>query len=184
MDAHTDQELWLEVKRNNKLAFDELVVRYWKFLYNSAYKRVQSEPVCQDIIQDVFTDLWIRREALDIEHPKAYLHTAVRFQVFKYFSRNKVSDGFLGLFDGLTDRTTEADAWLKYKELKDLLQAWINTLPAKRREIYRLYYEEELSTKEIAGELSISQKTVQNQLNTALKSLKTKLSGTFLFFFL
>ncbi|WP_315816158.1 sigma-70 family RNA polymerase sigma factor [Paraflavitalea speifideaquila] len=68
-----------------------------------------------------------------------------------------------------------ADNAVVEKELQDLATAWLNTLPPKRKEIFLLYFRENLSTKEIAERLNISQKTVQNQIGTSSKALRKKL---------
>lgn len=178
---HTDIELWQQVKADNSEAFDELITRFWPLLFNSAYKRVASREVCEDLVQDIFLHIWLRRASLKIEHLGSYLQTAIRFRVYTHYSRNKFTRDFLELFENITDNAALADEQLKYKELRSLIRAWINTLPAKRQRIFKLYIEENLSTREIARELNITQKTVQNQLNRSFGSLKAKLSGTFSF---
>lgn len=61
-------------------------------------------------------------------------------------------------------------------ELLDLVKLWIAALPEKRREIFVLYYLEDLSSDQIAERIGISQKTVQNQLATATNTLRSQLS--------
>lgn len=176
-----DNQLWQEIKADNYLAFDELINRFWKSLLNSAFKRIPSREVCEDLLQDVFLNIWIRRASLEIENPSAYLHTAIRFKVYTHFSRNQFSREFLEVFENITDHASHADNQVQYKELRHLVRAWIDTLPAKRRKIFKLYIEDNLSTKEIAKELDITQKTVQNQLNGSFGALKAKLSGSYSF---
>lgn len=74
----------------------------------------------------------------------------------------------------------EANNLVVEKELKALAEAWLQTLPGKRKEIFLLYYRENLSTKEIAERLGITQKTVQNQINTASNELRNKILMTLL----
>ena len=182
---HTDVELWQLAKADNYEAFDELIHRLWQPLFNSAYKRVASKEVCEDLVQDVFLDIWLRRASLEIEYPGPYLQSAIRFRVYSYYARNKFTREFVELFEDITDYAALADQKLKYNELKALVSAWINTLPAKRQRIFKLYIEDNLTTREIAHELNITQKTVQNQLNRSFGSLKARLSGAFsLFLFL
>lgn len=178
---HKDNELWQEIKADNYPAFDELINRYWQPLFNNAYKRGVAREVCEDLVQEVFLHIWQRRAALEIENPAAYLQTAIRYRVYTYFSKNQFSREFIELFENITDYATQADAQLQYKELRHLVRAWINTLPEKRRKIFKLYIEDNMSTREIAHELGIAQKTVQNQLNRSFGSLKSKLSGKFSF---
>ena len=62
------------------------------------------------------------------------------------------------------------------KELLDLVQSYINSLPEKRKQIFLLHIKDNLSTKEIAERLNISQKTVQNQLGTSMQGLHTRIA--------
>lgn len=176
IELYTDQELWLEVKEGNKNAFDELINRYWKILYNSAYKRIQMMDVCQDIVQDIFLYLWQKRAQLDIESPENYLKTSVKFRVYSYYSRNKTTSGFTELFGAITTSPYKAENKLLHHDLQELVSRWIDTLPPKRKEVFRLYLEKNMTTKEIAEELQISQKTVQNQLNLSFDDLRNTVS--------
>jgi RNA polymerase sigma-70 factor (family 1) len=180
----SDIDLLRKIRQNDDhAAFGELYHRYWENLYNNAFKRLKQEAACKDIVQDVFTDIWVRRESLEIENAAAYLHTAVRFQVLKFFAKNKLSAHFVEPFENMMDASIKADGSINEKELNDLLKSWKNTLPKKRLHIYQMHIDENLSTKEIAARLSISQKTVQNQLGTSMQSLRAKVTQLFTFFF-
>ncbi|GAA4311627.1 RNA polymerase sigma-70 factor [Compostibacter hankyongensis] len=141
---------------------------------------MQDAEACKDIIQDIFTDLWFRREQISNENPVGYLHTAVRFQVFKYIGRS-AGKAFYEPLEAIMPAGGTASDPLDYKELLTLVEQWMDTLPEKRGEIFRLRYQEQLSTKAIAAKLHISQKTVQNQLGIAYNSLRDKLPGIIFF---
>lgn len=183
-NTYTDNELWQLIKDDNYGAFDELVNRYWQPMFNNAYKRIAAREVCEDLVQEVFIHIWARRSSLEIENPIAYLQSAIRYRVYTHFSRNKFTREFIELFDDLTDAAAHPENQLKYKELRALIRAWINTLPEKRAAIFRLYIEDQMTTREIADRLNITQKTVQNQLNRSFGSLRTRLSGAFPFLLL
>lgn len=180
---HTDNELLLEIRKDSNGAFSELYERYWKLLYNSAYKRLSDEDACEDIVHDVFTDIWLRRATVEIENIPAYLHTAVRFQVLKFIGKSKLTTHFVQPFENIIDTSLKSDSNINEKEVNVLLKAWMEALPQKRRKIYMMRYEENLSTKDISERLKISQKTVQNQLGSTLHSLRTRMAHLFTFFF-
>ena len=167
-----DIELLLSLKNGERSAFEEIFNRYWSSLFDAAYKRLKNKDQCKDIIQDVFADLWIRREKVRIENLEAYLHTAIRFQIFKLAARNKISPVFIELFESIASSPYHPDWALEEKELEELAQTWIDSLPEKRRIIFLLHFRENLSTKEIAEQLGITQKTVQNQLGTTSRDFK------------
>lgn len=178
MDSNqqSDKELTELLRIGDQNAYTVIYERYWESLYRSAYKRLKNKEQCQDIIQIVLSDLWRRREEVIIEDLPAYLHTAIRFQVFKQISRKPDSSTFLDEFDILLTSPVQTDDDLLEKEILGLVKLWINALPPKRRAIFLMYAEDELSTRQIAEKLGISQKTVQNQLNTAVINLRLRLA--------
>lgn len=145
-------------------------------MYDAAWKRLKNNQQAEDIVQEIFITLWTRRAELSIEQLPAYLHTAVRFRVLNYIERDLATSSVYGPLEAITAAEQGADSVLLEKELHELLAAYIASLPEKRRAIFILHLKENLSTREIADRLHISQKTVQNQLGTAVKGLHTKLA--------
>ena len=82
-----DADLVVFLIEGDEKAFTELYRRHWQNMFNSAYKRLHNTAQSQDIVQNIFADLWERKGDVYIENIQAYLHTAVRFQVFKQSSR-------------------------------------------------------------------------------------------------
>ena len=68
-------------------AIRELYGLYWKTMYAAAFKGIPDHEVVKDILQDVFLQLWPRKNTLDIDHLPAYLYNAIRNQVFKRFEK-------------------------------------------------------------------------------------------------
>lgn len=174
----SDKELFVLVKQNKTDAFTAIYNRYWSSMYSAARKRLKDEEACKDIVQNVFIDLWKRRETLEIDNLSAFIHTAVRFQVYKKVSRNKTAPAsdFFDLFESMISTQFQTDDGIKEQELQDLFDKWLLALPEKRRKIFLMYYKEGLSSKEIAEKLDITQKTVQNQVHMATKGFKTRLT--------
>ncbi len=85
----SDLQLLNLVTQDNRLAFNELFDRYWKSLLSTAMKVLNDEPAAEDVVQELFIDLWNRRNKLQITNLKGYLHTAIRFQTAKLISRTK-----------------------------------------------------------------------------------------------
>lgn len=179
LSAYDDKELLHLVSQSVPTAFEELYHRHWQSLFNSAYKRLKNIEQCKDLVQDVFTDLWIRRGKVEIENLNAYLHAAVRFQVYKKIAAGKIITAFFEAFETIATSPFEAEKNVAEKELAELAKAWVKSLPVKRKEIFLLHFVEKLTTQEIADRLNISQKTVQNQLGTAAKSLRGKIIPVF-----
>ncbi len=173
--TYTDQQLLHSLKHNEEKAFTEIYNRYWEQLYRSAYRKLNDKSPAKEIVHDVLIDIWKRRETLDVEHLPAYLEKAIRFRVINYLNRNKASH-FLDVFQMVLYSPFEADSQVNMQEFLKLLDAWIATLPEKRRQIFIKHYFEHLSAREIALELNLSTKTVQNNLSITTQQLKAWLS--------
>ena len=169
--CYSENQLLLLLKAHSEPAFGELYRRYWQALYDEAFKRLKDHASCKDIVQDIFTDLWARRTHVSIDNLGAYLHTSTRYRVYRTVSSSVKNTAFFELYDALAEAPFDADRNIKDKELGELVSSWMKTLPKKRRKIFQLFSEENLTTAQIAARLGISQKTVQNQLGRASKSL-------------
>jgi len=182
-NSENDIYLFDLLKQGDEVAFSKIYKLHWAELYNAAYKRLPEKEKCQDIIQNVFADLWNRKAQLDLQKPLAYLHTAVRFQVLKHLYKDRRSNSFNTVFEEKLISPLRTDGALLEKEAGILIELFIKALPEKRRKIFILHYFEGLSTAKISNQLNISKKTVQNQLNTATHALKFRLTHLFLWLF-
>lgn len=175
----TDERLSALLARDDRAAFDAIYDRYWQVMYDHAYKRLRNKQQCQEIIQDVFIDLWLRRGLVDINNIKPYLLTAVRFQIYKLVTKEKAGSPFFELYETMAVSLSGVETNLIEKEFMRYVKVWIDVLPEKRRKVFLMHVEYNLSTKEIANRLSVSQKTVQNQLGTAMQSLRMYVANYF-----
>jgi len=174
-DRVEDKLLLLKLKEGNEWAFDALYEKYWRSLYAAAFKRMEDPDQAKDITQDVFLQLWLKREDAHIENLPAYLFTAVKNKVFNWLEKERKYTPVSDLLLLLETSHDPADALLLKKEFIQTYEALINTLTLSQQKIFRLRYQEELSTTEIAAQLDISRKTVQNQLGKAVAQLRASL---------
>lgn len=184
--AYTDQELLTLIKTGDYTAFNEIYDRHADALYGSAYNILRDRDGCRDIIQDIFIWFWQNRFQLNINNCRAYLLTAVKFKTANYIRDNKIGKGFFAELSTIdVSGDDEANA-IEVRELSDFIKSLADQLPGRYGEIFRLSRYQQLSNKEIALQMGISEKTVENQITIALKKLKEKLgpSSAFLFFFL
>ncbi|WP_276374135.1 RNA polymerase sigma-70 factor [Chryseolinea sp. H1M3-3] len=175
--AYSDEGLLKLLRQQELGAFEEIYLRYWKKLYSAAFKRVQSREIAEEIVQDIFTSLWMKREILEIEILSAYLFTAVKYKIInhleKEMSRKIYSETQLQISKSPFDNSTEETVLLN--ELNLALEKEIEKLPPKRQQIFKMSRQEHLSIKQVASHLGISEKTAENQLGKALKVLKVNL---------
>jgi RNA polymerase sigma-70 factor (ECF subfamily) len=181
-DNFQDKELLSLMAQDDHEAFEQLYKCYWLEMYDSAYRRLKNKKQAEDIVQEVFLSLWLRRRKQNIDNLPAYLHTAVKFRVFNYVERNLSHKSFYDPFVEIALSSKGTDSSLIEKELYNLLIAYINTLNEKKKEIFRLHFVENKSTKEIAEQLKIPRKTVQNQLRSIALDVRSRIAPILILF--
>ena len=168
---HNDQDLIAQMAIGSEDAFGKLFQKYWEKLYLSACRKLADEELAKEVVHDVFLDLWRRRQELQITNVPAYLGKALHYRVINKLISKK-DTFFFDILENPGRSLYEADQPLLEKDLTALIGAWIEALPERRREIFVRYYFQHLTTEEIAGELNISRKTVQNQLSITVQYLR------------
>lgn len=171
-----DQLLIDGIKKGETNSFNTFYEKYWKLVYGSAIKRTKNSEKAQDITQDVFMGLWLNKSELKIDNPSAYLYTAVRNKVLDLFEKEKRYVPLEQLLYDNIQNDEEADAIIIRNEFMHAYKALVESLPAQQKKIFKFFFDQDLSTEEIAHQMAISRKTVQNQLGRASSSLKSKLS--------
>jgi RNA polymerase sigma-70 factor (ECF subfamily) len=179
LQQYADDVLLSLLREDNKDAFDVIYMRYWERLYFYLVKAIKNAEEAEDILQDVFVSLWKRRSDLDgIESLSAYLFSCVRYGGFRYIRNEIKKNEFRKSWNSLFHEEDHLpEMQLAANELSRLLNKEIDKLPVKMREVFILSRKEELSYKEIAHKLNISDKTVKKQISNALKYLHLKLNG-------
>lgn len=172
--AYTDLQLLVSLKEGDEAAFTELYHRYWEKLYRSACKKLGSTEDAREIVHDVLLDIWKRRAELSIEYPAAYFEKAIRFRVINHVKRKK-STTLIDSFEAALYSPFHADSQVEMNEFLRLLESWIGLLPPKQAQIFIKYYIESLSADEIAAEMGLSKKTIQNNLSMAVQFLKERI---------
>lgn len=152
-------------------AFLEVYKRYWKKLYLLAYSLLEDKQACEDVIQDVFTTFWTKKDKVAISNLSHYLYQAVKFQIFNLFRNGKIAQKHIDRIKVIEFVNSTEDS-LNLKELEDSLQGLMSQLPDRCREIFYASRFENLSYAEISEKFNISNQTVKNQVSKALKHLK------------
>lgn len=171
----SDELLLLQIAQGDSKAFGLLYDKYWDKAFSEAYTRLKDTDQAKDIVQDTFINIWVRRDSLQIENFPAYLNACVRNRVFNLVSRHPRHIYFDQL-QSIPSVFNGPDASLISKELEASYDLLIQKLPAKRQLIYRLRFQENLTTRAIAENLQLSTKTVHNQLKKAVEQLKLSIS--------
>lgn len=178
---HTDEALLGRLQMNDQSALTELYDRYWDSAYLATYNVLRDKKLCEDVVQELFMDIWNRRAKINIKTTfKAYFFSCIRYQVFDQI-RKKEKNVRTGLFQNLDERIHYncPESEYLYQELVEKINNTVEHLPKRCREVYMLSRNEHLSHAEISDRLHISTKTVENHMTKALKILRNSV-GSFL----
>lgn len=162
--------------KGNLLAFNTLYKEYSGRLYRFALGYLKSKDEAEELVQEVFTIIWEKRKDLKEELSfKSFLFTIAFNIIRKHFRTKAYFADYLKaeMGDNLDMQTSQK---ITYDSLYRFITDLVNQLPARRKEIFIKSRFEGLSIKEIADELKISHKTVENQLTDALKFIRTNLN--------
>lgn len=173
-----DAELATLLNTGDELAYTAIYNRYKGVLYHHAYHRLRNVEEVNDIIQELFATLWNKRETLIFKSNLSnYLYTSVRNRIIDYIAHQKVASDYVSGFQCFIDNSVATtDHLVREKELARIIEEEVNSLPQKMREVFELSRKHHHSHREIAGQLTLSEKTVKKHVNNALKILRVKLS--------
>lgn len=180
MQKLDDDTLVKLLQKGNDAAFTEIYHRYWNRLFSVAANKLNYDlKLAEELVQDIFLDLWHRREVLDIRGSLSlYLAAAMKYKVIDARLKKKRMAAYtenLAAQAPIGDTSTEKQ--ISFDELQYELSALVSSLPEKCQLVYKLSREAGYSQKEIAHHLSISEKTVESHLARAVKTLRLGLKN-------
>ncbi|HNX55390.1 MAG TPA: RNA polymerase sigma-70 factor [Prolixibacteraceae bacterium] len=171
-------ELLQQFKANDKNAINLLYERYSKRLYSFAYAYLKTEMDALDVVQEVFINVWNKRNNLRNDtNLEAYLFTVTKNSIITIF-RKKISEKqyFEHLKNVAILYHSDTEDSLDYQVLSERLSELVTQLPEQRRLIFKMSKEKGMSNKAIAEELHISVKTVEDHMTKARHYLKKQLT--------
>lgn len=186
---HTEKDLIKKLKKGDSFAFEVLFYKYRNKVMGFAKKMIPAQIDPEEIVQEVFVKLWLKREAVDPEKDfQSYLYSIAKNLVLDHLksavNRKLYFVGEHFQQDLLDEESLDTSL---IQETEEKLQELINAIPERRREIFRLSRFEGLSYKQIAVRLNISENTVDSQIRNALTFLRKEFRKivvlSFLYFF-
>lgn len=173
--THTDSQLIKAIKEGSYSAFEKVFKSYYEALCRFAMGYLGDADLCEEAVQQVFFTYWERREQINIQTSvKSYLYQAVKNNCLNTLKHEQVKLAAQSTI--MQDEELNEQAEIEQDELISRIENVISEMPTERQKIFRMSRFDELKYREIAEKLSISIKTVENQMGKALKFLREQLA--------
>lgn len=173
---HSDRELISRLKTGDIEAFNQVFYNYSSKLYHFAYGYLKSKEDAEEMVQEIFTKIWDKRATIKEEYEfRSYLFSIAFNYIKKYFRSKALINKYTEFVTagGMESQLSEVD--VNYDSLKLRLDQLVEQMPEKRKMVFCKSRFEGKNSHEIAEEMSISQSTVENHLNQALRFLRLQL---------
>ncbi|MDR6786505.1 RNA polymerase sigma-70 factor (family 1) [Pedobacter africanus] len=173
---YTDHELLTLIKKGDEQAYAVVFRKYWDKLLVVAGRRLNDQDEAEEVLQDIFLNLWKRRQKLELrvgfDH---YFAVALKFEIINRLARQqRESSRNENYTRTITSLVQDASGNFDLELLRTELEASIQALPPKCQLVFRMSREKDMTNKEIAADLGISEKAVEKHVGAAIKTLRTK----------
>ena len=162
------------ISTGDEKAFEYVYNYYRDKIYTVALMLTRSTTVAEEIVEDVFLKVWLRRTSLDeIENFGAYLYTIARNECYRVL--NQIAKNYKVILLAETDASfvhNDTHEYLLGREVTSILQKAIEKLPNQQKQVYRLIKEDNLKRNEVAQILQIKPETVKFHLAQAMKNIR------------
>ena len=172
------------MKEDFNITYKALFRKYYPNLIFYA-TRLVGEEEAEDVVQDVFVELWKRKDSMEIgDQIQAFLYRAVYTRSLNVLKHRNIESGYMAIVEEINQKrvefyqpdNNEVIRRIEDRELKKEIYDAINELPDKCKEVFKLSYLHDMKNKEIADTLGISLRTVEAHMYKALKFLRERLS--------
>jgi len=175
MEQHTMPQQVVDT--GNAIAFEDLFKSHYKRLHAYACTIVKDEIMAEEMVQQVFYKLWEKKDRIQVQQSvTAYLYRSVYHESINYLRHVKVKSAYQSHAAYHTTHPENTSGMAALHELEQKLDTALKELPQQCRTIFQMSRFEELKYREIADQLGLSVKTVENQMGKALRLLRIKLA--------
>ena len=172
----SDNELQKLLTEGSQPAFEVIFDRYWKKLYNYAYKIYSDEEICQDIVQEIFISLWNNASGTPVLNLDAYLTRSVKYKVANHIRSLKFNQDQTDILENIAIPEKSAND-IEYIEFEQGIMNEIEKLSPKCKEVFVMSRFENYTNREIAKKLNLSVHTVEKHISNAIKQLRNNLGS-------
>ena len=175
-DGRIGDGLLDEFVKGDIKAFEKIYLFYSPKIIGFAIKKLRSKEIAEEIVQDVFIKLWIKRDLLQINNLEKYLYTTVKNAILDYYGALKVENKYLKFKkNSVSAHINFTEQAVIHHELTTVLEKSMLRLPEKSRKVFKMSRIENRSVKEIAVKMKLSEKSVEYHLTKSIKILRVLL---------
>lgn len=173
----SDNNLFIECRKDDQKAFDILFERYFDRLYKYSLHYIKDKEIAKELVMDVMFRLWQKRLTVTFEFELApYLYRSVKNAIYNHWRKKalEITPIDLLVHDSLL-LSQSADYALETKEINKVYQDSLMQLSPQSKLVYQMSREEELTHAQIADSLNLSINTVKNHMKVALNFFRKNL---------
>lgn len=179
--AYSDiiKKMFYRIAEGDQNAFHQLYKLYFQRVFNFIKYYIRADENCEELVSDVFISVWINREKLkDVEYYDAFIFTIAKNKALNYLDKVSRIPEFVNSYPlEFSAEESNPEKIILTDELKNIIQKSIDELPEKCKHVFLLSREKGLRYQDIAQVLSISEKTVNAQMVTAIKKIHKALKN-------
>jgi RNA polymerase sigma-70 factor (family 1) len=175
-----DKDLVHRLRQDDEGGFTLLYQKYWPVLMRLASGFVADRDTCKEIVQELFVNLYRKRGQLKIKISlSSYLYVSLRNKIRNYIRQQSIYNKHIRVANRTNAAaiSNDVEQFVNRVELEKEINACLNGMPRKCREVYLLYQQDRCPLKQIAGMLDRPVDTVEKQLRKAVLLLRARLSG-------
>lgn len=181
--THTEEELLQQLYAGSQQAFTQIYNLYWDKLYFLAHKHTKSAEASEELVQEVFLNIWRKKDSILIENLPAYLASMTRYEVYRYLAKQKRQTlAKPQMIEEKQLSINQADH-IDHKILLEIIEKLSHRLPEKCRLVFIHNKLLDKPLDVVAAEMSISAKTAEAHLTKALKLIRGNIRKAFTFFY-
>jgi RNA polymerase sigma-70 factor (ECF subfamily) len=176
-----DEVLLRLLKQSDEKAFTAIFNRYWEKIFLSAYKKLRSKQIAEDLTQNLFAVLWDNRDRYQIDHLFKYLSVGMKNRVINYIDAEIAKSNQRPAVYAVSNEANSADQKVVLHDLQAAINKALAHLPEKTRTIFKMSRFENYPVKEIAKQLGLTEKAVEYHITQSNKILSLHLKEFLVF---
>jgi len=173
LNRNNDNELFIKMRLKDKPAFDALFRQYYKPLCVFCYNILRDRSLAEEVVQEFFISIW-EQPPLISDSVKSYFYKSIYNRSLNYIEKAKTRIRNEEQYSVQLEQDSESEN-SEDKDLQKQITNAVEQLPEKCKEIFMLCKYNEMTYAQVSELLSVSPKTVENQMGIALKKLRERL---------